>query len=91
MSRPTLCMGASKQTPTTLLLKEIGWESLSDKHMRKKLLLTAFGHALLMLLSLANAAWSYETAAPGNNQSIINHLSRSCHCWQMASTTWLWG
>ena len=20
----------------------------------------------------------------------INHLSRSCHCWQMASTTWLW-
>ena len=24
------------------------------------------------------------------NQS-INHLSRSCHCWQMASTTWLWG
>ena len=20
-----------------------------------------------------------------------HHLSRSCHCWQMASTTWLWG
>ena len=32
-----------------------------------------------------------STSMEGVSYQSINHLSRSCHCWQMASTTWLWG